>query len=51
MLIDFETKVTQLFVTNPSLGGGSINAGMSDQKIPKKVAQFASELVAQFHPE
>jgi len=43
MLIDFATKITQLSVTNPPLGGGSIYAGMSVRSILSKMVQFAQE--------
>jgi len=48
MLIDFATKVTQLFVTNPPPKGGSLYAGMSVRCVLSKVAQFPKEQVAQF---
>ncbi len=51
MLIDFATKVTQLSVTNPPSGGGSLSVRMSVQGIPGKVAQFTQEQVAQFAQE
>jgi hypothetical protein len=51
MLIDFATKVTQLFVTNPPPGGGSLYAGMSVRNILCKVAQFPQEQLAQFAQE
>jgi hypothetical protein len=51
MLIDFATKVTQLFVTNPPPKGGSLYAGMSVRCILSKVAQLPLEQLAQFAQE
>ncbi|MBE3087150.1 MAG: hypothetical protein IMZ64_13135 [Bacteroidetes bacterium] len=51
MLIDFATKVTQQFVTNPPPKGGSLYAGMSVRYILTKVAQVPQEQLAQFAQE
>jgi hypothetical protein len=51
MLFDFATKVTQLVVTNPSSGGGSVYAGMSVVRFLQKVAHFTPEQVAHIAPE
>jgi len=51
VIIDFATKVTQLFVTNPPPKGGSLYAGMSVRCILSKVAQFAQEQLAQIAQE
>jgi hypothetical protein len=51
MLIDFATKLTKLFVTNPPSVGGSVSAGMTGLKYPFRVAHFPPEQVAHIAPE
>jgi len=42
MSFDFATKVTQLVVTNPPSGGGSVSAGMTGLKNPLKSGSLSS---------